>query len=84
MTNLERAALVLAAEIENCISLGVPTTTSLVTALDNFRKIQVAEDELFGKDLDNMYKQYLSTEPESRVLSNDSRISLITDKKESN
>jgi hypothetical protein len=62
MTKLEMAGLALANEIESNIQVGVPLTTNLILALNEFRKAQQEQDVSFGADLDAMYKQYLESE----------------------
>jgi hypothetical protein len=52
VTQLEQAALLLAAEVEQCIRLGVPMTTACINALDSFRKKQLTQ----GSQLDSMIK----------------------------
>jgi hypothetical protein len=50
MTLIEQAALLLAAEVESCIRIGVPMTTACINALDQFRKTQLTK----GSELDRM------------------------------
>ena len=52
ITELEMAALLLAAEVEACVRIGVPMTTAAINALDNFRKKQLQK----GLKLDTMIK----------------------------
>jgi hypothetical protein len=52
ITELEAAALLLAAEVEACIRIGIPMTTAAINALDNFRKKQLQK----GVKLDTMIK----------------------------
>lgn len=58
LTQLEQAALLLASEVENNIRIGVPLTSALVNAVDNFRKIQLTK----GSQLDTMIKLVEQTE----------------------
>lgn len=62
MTKLEMAGIALANEIENNILTGVPLTSALVLALNEFRKTQIETDQSFGADLDAMYRQHLESE----------------------
>lgn len=62
MTKLEMAALALANEVESNIKSGVPLTSTLILALNEFRKTQVALDQSFGADLDQMYRQHIESE----------------------
>lgn len=66
MTKLEMQALLMASEIESNIKSGVPVTTNLILALNEFRKVQAEAERSFGADLDNMYLQWLESE-HSRV-----------------
>lgn len=62
MTKLEMAAIALANEVESKIKSGVPITTNLTLALNEFRKVQIEADKSFGADLDAMYRQHMESE----------------------
>jgi hypothetical protein len=56
-TQMELAAIALINEVEANIRLGVPITSALINAADNFRKVQLAQTNRIGADLDAMYKR---------------------------
>ena len=63
MTKLEMQALLLASEVESNIKTGVPLTTNLILALNEFRKAQDEENKRIGSDLEAMYQQYVNSNP---------------------
>jgi hypothetical protein len=52
LSPLEQAALLLAAEVEMCLRIGLPSTSKLVNALHNFRTVQGSK----GSQLDTYIK----------------------------
>lgn len=64
-------ALLLASEVESNIKTGVPVTTNLILALNQFRIVQQQADKQIGADLEAMYKQHL----ELKLLENIDKLS---------
>lgn len=61
-TDLELAAIALINEVESNIRLGVPMTTALVNAADNFRKKQLTFDPTGSGLINTMFKQVQQVE----------------------